>query len=60
MIQIQQYRSVIRTTQHQRRIMKSLGMRRIGHVRQLPDNPCVRGMIDKVAHLVRIVESASK
>jgi large subunit ribosomal protein L30 len=55
MIRIQQYRSVARTTQRQRRIMQSLGMRKIGHIREVVDNACIRGMIDKVTHLVRVL-----
>lgn len=59
-IQIKQYRSIIRTTQHQRRIMSGLGMRRIGHVREIVDNHCVRGMISKVQHLVQIISEGDK
>ena len=33
-----------------------LGLNRIGRVAELPDTPSTRGMIAKVAHLVRIVE----
>ncbi len=35
-----------------------LGLNKIGRRAALPDTPAVRGMIAKVAHLVRIVESA--
>ena len=31
-------------------------LNKIGRVKELPDNPSTRGMIDKVAHLVRVVE----
>ena len=36
--------------------VQSLGFRRMNQTRELPDNPAVRGMIDKVSHLVRIVD----
>lgn len=42
-------------TQHKRTI-KALGLGRIGRVRQLPDNPSVRGMLHHVRHLVEVTE----
>jgi large subunit ribosomal protein L30 len=33
-----------------------LNLNKIGRVTELPDTPSVRGMIDKVHHLVRIVD----
>jgi len=54
-MRIQQYRSIIRTTVRQRRTVESLGLRRIGHVKEVQDNPCIRGMLEKVAHLVKII-----
>jgi large subunit ribosomal protein L30 len=54
-MRIQQYRSVIRTTLRQRRTVETLGLRRIGHIVDVQDNPCIRGMLKKVAHLVKIV-----
>lgn len=53
---VQQWRSLARTTDHQRRIARSLGLRRLWQTRTLADNECVRGMVAKIAHLVRIVE----
>ena len=40
----------------QRATLKGLGLNKIGRVKDLQDNPSTRGMIDKVAHLVRVVE----
>jgi len=34
-----------------------LGLNRIGRQSSLEDTPAVRGMIAKVAHLIRIVET---
>ncbi len=36
--------------------LKGLGLNRIRRQRTLEDTPAVRGMIDKVRHLVRVVE----
>ena len=36
---------------------RSMGLRRIGDVSELPDNPSVRGMIFKVKHLVEVEEN---
>jgi large subunit ribosomal protein L30 len=38
----------------QRQTVRGLGLRRIDHVVELIDTPAVRGMINKVNHLVRI------
>jgi len=40
----------------QRETLKGLGLNRIGRRAKVADTPAVRGMIAKVAHLVRIVE----
>jgi len=40
----------------QAQTLKGLGLGRIGRVRELEDTPAVRGMINKVHHLVEIVE----
>lgn len=54
MIRITQYRSLARVTEHQRRIVRGLGLGRIGKTREIQDNPCMRGMLEKVPHLIRI------
>ena len=43
-------------TEDQRATLVGLGLNKIGRVKELQDNPSTRGMIDKVAHLVRVVE----
>ena len=37
--------------------VKGLGLRRMHHTVEVEDTPAVRGMIAKVAHLVRVVDS---
>ena len=40
----------------QRETLKGLGLNRIGRRTSVADTPAVRGMIAKVAHLVRVVD----
>lgn len=47
-------KSVIGTKQDHRATVRGLGLRRIGHSVQLEDTPAVRGMIHKVAYLVKL------
>ncbi len=42
----------------QRATLVGLGLNRIRRRSTLPDTPAVRGMIDKVKHLVRVVDGA--
>ena len=54
---VEQYGSVIRRPGVQKQILTGLGLGRIGSSKTLPDNSSTRGMIAKVAHMVRIVEA---
>ena len=54
-IKVEQVGSPIRREASQRQTLIGLGLNKIGRVKELPDNPSTRGMIDKVGHLVRIV-----
>jgi large subunit ribosomal protein L30 len=56
-LKIRLVRSVIGTTQHQREVVRGLGLRRIRHIVERRDTPEIRGMIAKVTHLVEIVEA---
>ena len=49
---ITQTRSLIGRPQDQRDTVRSLGLKRIRHTVQQPDRPEIRGMLDKVPHLV--------
>ncbi|HIE33228.1 50S ribosomal protein L30 [Thermosulfurimonas dismutans] len=40
----------------QRATIAGLGLRKIGHTVVRPDNPCIRGMVEKVRHLVKVEE----
>jgi large subunit ribosomal protein L30 len=52
---IEQIRSRIRRPADQGQTLIGLRLNRIGRVVELPDTPAIRGMVAKVAHLVRIV-----
>jgi len=49
-------RSVIGTKQGQRETVKSLGLKKINDAVVFEDTPVVRGMINKVSHLVSVKE----
>ena len=42
----------------QKRTIRALGLRRLGHTVEHSDSPSLRGMIDKVRHLVSVEEGA--
>lgn len=50
-------RSTIGFDKRQAEVVRGLGLRRLNHTVELPDVPSVRGMIHKVRHLVRVVET---
>lgn len=58
-IRIEQVKSPIGYNHKQREVLRGLGLRRIRHVVEREDSPAVRGMVRKIAHLVRIVEESS-
>ena len=53
-IKVTQRRSVIKIPRRQRLTMASLGLRHINHSVEHEDNPVIKGMIRKVAHLVEV------
>lgn len=55
-LKIQYYRSAIGYDEHQKRVVRGLGFRKLNDTREMPDTPETRGMIAKIPHLVRIVE----
>jgi large subunit ribosomal protein L30 len=56
-VTVQQTRSPIGRPAAQRATLIGLGLNKIGRRSTLVDTPAVRGMIAKVAHLVRVVEA---
>ena len=55
-LQITWMKSCIGRPQNQRRIIQSLGLRRLHHSVVHADTPSIRGMINKVSHLVAVKE----
>lgn len=55
-LRVQWVRSQICCNQRQRATLRGLGLRRLRQIVELEDSPAIRGMIDKVKHLVAIVE----
>ena len=51
-LRITQTRSLIGRPQDQRDTVRSLGLKRIRHTVVQPDRPEIRGMLNKVPHLV--------
>jgi large subunit ribosomal protein L30 len=56
-ITVKQTGSVIGRNKRQESILFGLGLKRIGQTRTLVDTPSTRGMIDKVRHLVQILDN---
>ena len=55
-LKVEQTGSPMRREHTQRETLIGLGLNKIGRLRDLPDTPMTRGMINKVKHLVRIVD----
>jgi len=55
-IKIKQVRSRIKSPIDQKRTLDALGLRKLNRVVEHNDNPAIRGMINKVKHLVVIVD----
>ena len=53
-IKVRLLKSTAGCERSQRDTVRGLGLKRIDHVVELVDTPAVRGMINKVNHLVRI------
>ena len=58
-ITVKQIGSPIRREAKQRQTLVGLGLNRINRTKTLPDTPEVRGMIEKVKHLVTVVDGRS-
>ena len=53
-VRVTQTRSTIGRLRSQRKTLIGLGLNKIGRTRELEDTPAVRGMINKVKHLVLV------
>lgn len=57
MLKIKLVRSTIKALEKQKATVAALGLRKIGQVVEQQDNVQIRGMIDKVSHLVQVEEN---
>jgi large subunit ribosomal protein L30 len=55
-IKIKLIRSKIGKNESQRRTIEALGLRKIGQIVEKEDTPQIRGMIEKVNHMVEVIE----
>ncbi len=55
-IRIQYYRSAIAFPKTQKEIVRSVGLTKLNQVVERPDTPAMRGYVEKVPHLLRIIE----
>ena len=53
-LKITQVRSTIRQPERQKRTIAALGIRRMHHTDTHDDTPQIRGMVDRVHHLVKV------
>jgi len=54
-VKIQLVRSLIGTRESHRATVRGLGWGRVNSVSELQDTPAVRGMINKVSYLVKVI-----
>jgi len=56
-VKVTQIKSTIGALEKHRQCMRGLGLRRIRHTVEVIDTPAVRGMINKVIHLVEVSDA---
>lgn len=54
-ITVQLTRSPIGRLPKHRETVKGLGLRKVGQTRELEDTPAIRGMVNKVYYMVKVV-----
>ena len=55
-IVVKQIGSPIRRPEKQRQTLIGLGLNKMHKTRELEDTPAIRGMVNKILHLVEIIE----
>ena len=55
-LRITQVRSTIKRKEKQKRTIEALGIHRLHQSVVKPDNPQIRGMINRVSHLIKVEE----
>ena len=54
-LQVQLVKSIAGTKESHRATVRGLGLRKLNSERELEDTPSVRGMINKVSYLVKVL-----
>ena len=54
-VKVQLVRSPIGRRETHRATVRGLGLRKIGSVSELQDTPAVRGMINKISYLIKVL-----
>jgi large subunit ribosomal protein L30 len=54
-VKVQLVRSPIGTKESHRATVRGLGLRGVNSVKELEDTPAVRGMINKISYLVKVL-----
>jgi large subunit ribosomal protein L30 len=55
-IRIKLVKSPICTPEKHRRVVRGLGLGKINSVVEKPDTPAIRGMVNKIPHLVAVID----
>ena len=55
-IKIKYYRSIIGAPKKHKIMVKTLGFRKLNQVIEREDTPAVRGVVEKIPHLIKIIE----
>ena len=55
-VRVEWYRSAICTPEKHKTIVRSLGLTKLNQIVERPDTPDIRGMVEKVPHLLRIID----
>lgn len=55
-LKIQYFKSVIGYSKRQKAMVNSLGFTKLNQVVEKPDNESIRGVVDKIPHILRIVD----
>ncbi|MDH5560321.1 MAG: 50S ribosomal protein L30 [Deltaproteobacteria bacterium] len=56
-IKIKQIKSGIGKPKPQKDTLLGLGFKKLNQVRMVEDTPCIRGMIRKISHLVKVIDN---
>ena len=56
-LKIKQIKSPIGYNKNQREVLRGLGLRKLNHVVEREDTPAIRGMVNKISHLVEIIKN---